>query len=125
MAKKIRIISGENVLEAELNDSKTAAGIEKLLPIKGSANRWGKEIYFSINFSTDYENPTEVVEKGDLAFWPAGNAFCIFWGRTPASVGDEIRAASDVNVFGKITSGLDILEEDKIKSGDPITIELA
>jgi len=125
MAKKIRIISGENVLEAELNDSKTAAGIEKLLPIKGSANRWGKEIYFSINFSTDYENPTEVVEKGDLAFWPAGNAFCIFWGRTPASVGDEIRAASDVNVFGKITSGLDILEEDKIKSGDPVTIELA
>ena len=125
MSKKIRIISGENVLQAELNDSKTAAGIEKLLPIKGSANRWGKEIYFSINFSTDYENPTEVVEKGDLAFWPAGNAFCIFWGRTPASVGDEIRAASDVNVFGKITSGLDILEEDKIKSGDPVTIELA
>jgi hypothetical protein len=125
MAKKIRIISGENVLEAELNDSKTANGIEKLLPIKGSANRWGKEIYFSINFSADYENPTEVVKKGDLAFWPAGNAFCIFWGRTPASVGDEIRAASDVNVFGKITSGVEILEQDKIKSGDPITIELA
>jgi hypothetical protein len=125
MAKKIRIISGENVLEAELKDSKTAAGIEKLLPIKGSANRWGKEIYFSINFSADYENPTEIVEKGDLAFWPAGNAFCIFWGRTPASVGDEIRAASDVNVFGKITSGVEILEQDKIKSGDPITIELA
>jgi hypothetical protein len=125
MAKKIRIISGENVLEAELNDSKTANGIEKLLPIKGSANRWGKEIYFSINFSADYENPTEIVEKGDLAFWPAGNAFCIFWGRTPASVGDEIRAASDVNVFGKITSGVEILEQDKIKSGDPITIELA
>lgn len=125
MAKKIRIISGENELQAELNDSKTAAGIEKLLPIKGSSNRWGKEIYFSINFSTDYENSTEVVEKGDLAFWPAGNAFCIFWGKTPASVGDEIRAASDVNIFGKITSGMDILEQDRIKSGDPITIELA
>jgi hypothetical protein len=39
---------------------------------------------------------------GDLGYWPAGHAFCIFFGRTPASKGDEIRAASAVNVFGRV-----------------------
>jgi|SRR6056297_1232622 len=125
MGKKIRIISGKDIIEAELNDSKTASGIESILPVTSRVNRWGGEIYFSIPFSTDYENPREVLEAGELAFWPAGNAFCIFWGKTPATVNDEIRAAGDVNVFGRITSGIDILEDDGIKSGDTITIELA
>ena len=42
------------------------------------------------------------VEVGDLAYWPAGPAFCIFFGPTPVSTGDQPRAYSPVNVFGRV-----------------------
>lgn len=123
MNKKIRIISGEHVLEAELNSSRTAAGIFEALPLEGNASRWGKEIYFIIPFSGEYEDPMEVVQQGDIAYWPPGRAFCIFWGPTPASTGNEIRPASEVNIVGRVTSGLDILQQEGILSGDPLVIE--
>jgi hypothetical protein len=123
MDKKIRIISGEHVLEAELNSSKTAAGIFGSLPLKGNASRWGKELYFIIPFSGEYEDPVEVVQAGDIAYWPPGRAFCIFWGTTPASTGNEIRPASEVNIVGRVTSGLEILQQEGILSGDPLVIE--
>ena len=42
------------------------------------------------------------MQVGELAYWPRGSAFWIFWGPTPASEGEEPRAASDVNPFGLI-----------------------
>ena len=101
--KKILITIGEIKAEAELNDSKTAELIYQALPIEGNGSFWGDEIYFSIPVDAEAENPKEVVEMGDLGYWTAGNAFCIFYGPTPASMGDEIRPASGVNVFGRIT----------------------
>lgn len=122
--KKIRIISGGTIIRAELNDSLTASGIAEMLPLKGRANRWGKEIYFPIPFSAEPEDPKAVVCSGDLAYWPPGRAFCIFWGTTPASQGNhEIRPASEVNIVGRILSGLDLLEQELVNSGDPVIIE--
>ncbi|HHT45752.1 MAG TPA: hypothetical protein GX004_00460 [Firmicutes bacterium] len=37
-------------------------------------------------------------------------AFCIFYGPTPASKGREIRAAGPVNVFGKVKGDLTPLQ---------------
>jgi hypothetical protein len=48
------------------------------------------------------KSPRETVDMGDLAYWPPGSAFCIFFGPTPMSRGSEIRPASAVNVFGRI-----------------------
>jgi hypothetical protein len=39
---------------------------------------------------------------GELGYWPPGSAFCIFFGRTPASTDDRPRAASAVNIIGKV-----------------------
>ncbi len=105
MERKIRIIMGELKVEAELNDSKTAQSIWDALPIQGSNNLWGEEIYFSIPVKAGQEKGArDVVSAGELGYWPPGNAFCIFFGRTPASRGDEIRAASAVNIIGKVLS---------------------
>lgn len=100
---QIRITAGDVSLTATLNDSSTARAIVDALPITGRIQTWGDEIYFPIPVSaTNDETAAEVVEKGAVAYWPPGNALCLFWGPTPASRGDEIRPASAVNVCGMI-----------------------
>jgi len=100
--RAIVITAGRVSAEARLNDSKTAAAIWDALPIDAKADTWGDEIYFDIGLTAAPESPREVVEPGDLGYWPPGRAFCIFFGPTPMSRGDEIRPASPVNVVGRI-----------------------
>ena len=103
MPKTIKITAGEVQVEAELNDSPTAKSIAAALPIKAKGRRWGGEIYFSIPVAAELEpDGRDVLEEGELGYWPSGNAFCMFFGPTPASQGDEIRAASAVNIIGKM-----------------------
>ncbi|GAI82984.1 unnamed protein product [marine sediment metagenome] len=119
--KKITIIIKDVKMSAELNDSNTAQKIWDALPIEGSANTWGDEIYFSIPVNVGLEKAKAVVSEGDLGYWPPGTAFCIFFGLTPASQGDEIRPASPVNVFGKIIGDPKVFK--KVSSGAKIIIE--
>ncbi|MHC4482272.1 MAG: cyclophilin-like fold protein [Planctomycetota bacterium] len=110
MPKQIRITAGNVQLEAELNDSPTAKSIAEALPIKAKGNRWGEEIYFAIPVEAGLEEDArDVLEAGELGYWPTGRAFCIFFGPTPASQGDEIRAASAVNIIGKVKGDLSAL----------------
>ena len=105
MSQKIEIIAENVKVEAELKDSPTAKKIISMLPIEALAQRWGGEIYFAIPVTAELESDSrEVLEAGELGFWPTGNAFCIFFGPTPASQGNEIRAASAVNIIGKMRS---------------------
>jgi hypothetical protein len=102
--KMITIHAGEIEVQAELNDSETAAAIHQILPVEGTANLWGEEIYFEIDLELEPEaDASEAVEAGDLAYWPEGRAFCIFFGPTPVSTDSRPRAYSPVNVFGRIT----------------------
>lgn len=122
----IRIVTeATGPVEAALTDESpdTARRIWEALPIEARANTWGDEIYFGIPVDADPENPREVVDLGDLAYWPPGNAFCIFFGRTPASRGDEIRPASAVNVFGKVKGDPKVFK--KVRSGERVRIERA
>ena len=119
--KKITITVGDIKTRAQLNDNKTAQNIWDALPIEGSVNTWGDEIYFSIPVNFRLENAKAVVSEGDLGYWPPGNAFCIFFGLTPASQGDEIRPASPVNIFGKIIGDSKVFK--KVSSGAKIIIE--
>jgi len=97
-------ISVENLsLEAEMFDTPTAGKILEALPFESTANVWGDEIYFDIPLCLDQEPDARAdVAVGDLAYWPAGPAFCIFFGPTPVSTGDQPRAYSPVNVFGRV-----------------------
>lgn len=120
MDRKIRIKAGGIEVIAELNRTKTAEAIWEALPIKGNANRWGDEIYFSIPVSLEAEDAQEVVSTGDLGYWPPGTACCIFFGPTPISKGQKIRPASAVNVFGKIIGDASVFRQ--VAPGTEITI---
>ena len=100
--KRIRITAAPIVMDAELNQSETAQQIWEALPIEARGSTWGDEIYFSIPVEAEANNAQAVVELGELAYWPPGTAFCIFFGPTPMSRGAEIRPASPVNVVGKL-----------------------
>lgn len=103
MSKRIRIHAGSVSLSAELNDSPTAGAIYAALPLEASAQTWGEEIYFSIPVAAKLDDTAvALVAVGDLGYWPTGRAFCIFFGPTPASRGEEIRPASAVNLVGKV-----------------------
>ncbi|OGP76911.1 MAG: hypothetical protein A2W09_02470 [Deltaproteobacteria bacterium RBG_16_50_11] len=124
MSRKIKLLTHDLEVEAELNESKTAELIWEALPIEGKVNLWGEEIYFSIPVKAGLEKGArEVVSAGELGYWPTGHAFCIFFGPTPASHGDEIRAASAVNVIGKVLSDPKVFR--KVKDGEKVTLQKA
>ncbi|MGA9539011.1 MAG: cyclophilin-like fold protein [Desulfobacterales bacterium] len=90
-------------LEAELGTSATAVKILEALPFEGTVNTWGNEIYFTIPVTVQQEPDARAeVEIGEIAFWPMGKAFCIFFGPTPVSRDEKPRAYSPVNVFGRV-----------------------
>jgi uncharacterized protein len=99
----IAIRIGTLSMEAELNDTPTAQKIAAALPLRTSFNTWGDEIYFAIPVNADLDDSAqEVVEVGDLGYWPPGKAWCIFFGQTPVSQPGKIMPASAVNVIGKV-----------------------
>lgn len=126
MAKRIRVTTpstGEVYAELSDENPRTVQAIWDALPLEARANTWGDEIYFSIPIEVEAENPREVVELGDLGYWPPGSAFCIFFGPTPASRGAEIRPASPVNVFGRILGDPKVFK--KVKGGERVYVERA
>ena len=102
----------------ELDDSqspKTVKAILDNLPIEVKINRWGDELFTDKTpIVAEEENAQSVVNPLDVAYWPEGNALCLFYGSTPISKSpDEILPYSPVNIVGKIITKDDILEEFK------------
>lgn len=123
MSAQIVITAGGVQVRAELDDTPTAAATTAALPVEGQVNRWGGEIYFAVPIDVDLEDGArEVLAAGELAYWPPGKMFCLFFGATPASRGDEIRAASAVNVFGRVMGELDELWS--VPDGAKVTVAL-
>ncbi len=120
MPRTIRIAAGNVTMDATLNDTATASEIWDALPISARASIWGDEIYFAIPVHRDEENAKATVGLGDLGYWPPGNAFCIFYGPTPMSRGDEIRPASPVNIVGKIVGDATLFKQ--VASSSKVTI---
>ncbi len=120
--RKIRITVESIIGEGELADTDCARAIWDSLPLSTEANTWGDEIYFSIPVQQDLDGTArEVVDRGDLGYWPQGAAFCIFFGPTPLSQGEEIRPASAVNIVGKITGDPTVFRN--VPAGSRISVE--
>lgn len=122
MTNKIKIKLSEKIIEAELNQTSIADNILDALPLKAIINRWGGEIYFEIPVQGELEDSVEVLDEGTLAYWPPGNAFCIFFGLTPASTDSRPRAAGPVTVIGKISNIDDFSILRSASSGEEIKI---
>ncbi len=124
MGPKIKIILDQNSLRAELNETETAKAIAEELPVESRPNFWGDEIYFSVPVDLDEnEHPETELTVGDLAYWPEGSAFCIFFGPTPASEGPEPRPASPVTVIGRLVDDPELLRNVDSSSISSIEVE--
>jgi hypothetical protein len=118
--RKVKLTAGKAKAFAWLNSTKTASIIWDALPLKGEVCTWGEEVYFQVPVKIDEENPREVVNFGDLGYWTQGNAICVFFGQTPLSREDEIRAVSPVNILGRIINDPRVFKD--VKDGE-IAIE--
>ena len=98
-------------LEVVLDDGPAARALAAALPQALSMSRWGDEYYGSLPVKLPATGrKRDVYEVGEVALWPPGNAFCIFFGPTPASRGDEPRMASPGIPLGRIVSGASALK---------------
>ncbi len=119
--KTIIISAGDVSLPAKLNDSPTAQQVWDALPIEGTANVWGDEIYFEIPVVADQASDARAeVEVGELGYWPVGQAFCIFFGPTPVSTDNRPRAFSPVNVLGCVLG--DATQFRAVRGGQEVRI---
>ena len=112
----IKFTDSGKAAHIELDDSqspKTVKAVLDNLPIEVKINRWGNELYADKTpIVAEEENAQSVVNELDVAYWPEGNALCLFYGPTPISKShDEILPYSPVNIVGKIVSKEDILDE--------------
>lgn len=121
---RVQITSGSLRIEAQLDDSPAASRIAQALPIQAVARTWGDEVYFDSGIALKADRTArQVLEVGEIAYWPPGKAICLFFGPTPASESDgKPQAASPVMPVGRILGQAEALRA--IKDGDPIAINM-
>lgn len=109
------ITIGTTTFPVELYDTQATKSLRSHLPQTIRMHSWGNEYYGELSGRIDTTGDTmcDVFEVGEVALWPAGNALCIFFGPTPASIGDEPRMASDGVPLGKIIGDISALKKLK------------
>ncbi len=109
------------MIRARLLATPTADRIWNSLPIRGSVQTWGKEVYFRTPISPDLEpDARAVVNKGEIAFWPDGDAITIGFGATPISKRGEIRFTSKCNVWAIAIDDVDQMKS--VYPGEQISV---
>ena len=111
-------------IKIDLDNSETALKLAKLSSFKAQINTWGEEIYFetkNLGIKPD-KNARDIVTFG-VAYWCEGHSIAIGFGKTPVSIGNEIRLVSKVNVFATFNTSLKVLNNlKKLNNNDKVSI---
>ena len=122
MRRSCKIVINNFEIIAELSNSLTASKIWNALPISSTIKTWGNEIYFHTSVSVEIEEKAkEVIQLGEIVYWPTGKAIAIGFGKTPISEGDEIRLASKCNVWAR--TKFDLRKLINIHQGENVLVE--
>ena len=132
MKKKIKVLFPDidREISIELDDSrspKTVQAILENLPIQVGITRWGDELYTEkTQIIAEEEQANREVSFLDVAYWPEGNALCLFYGPTPISKDKQILAYSPVNIVGRIIPHDDEKDDllEKIKENTRVIFKL-
>lgn len=120
---RIKLSWPGGTLTATLRDTPSSAALLAALPVTGSANTWGEEVYFDVGLRPELEpGARQVVEPGTVCLWVQGSSLALPWGPTPISQGDECRLVTAVNVLGMLDDPPSRLAE--ISPGDDVTVSL-
>jgi len=119
----VRFETAKGSFDGTLNEGEIAKALVSKLPIASTVMRWGEEIYFDVPVEMENTKPTRAVQAGDIGYWPEGPSLCIFFGKTPASIRNEPRPASDITIVGHTDAPVELLRS--ITQGSPITVERA
>tara|TARA_Y100001935_G_C16826229_1_gene277183 strand:+ start:105 stop:479 length:375 start_codon:yes stop_codon:yes gene_type:complete len=112
---KLLIEIGNVKIPIKTRKNKTARKIIESIPLSGDAHKWGKEFYFYIPLNIQPEiDAKDVIKKGEIAYWPKGNAIAIAYGPTPISKNNEIRLADKCSIWADTTFNLDKLDDIEI-----------
>ena len=120
--KNLILKFNSKLFEINLRNTETARLIADTVPIKSKIQTWGEEIFFNTNLKVKLEDDArDVMQLGELAFWTEGSAIAIGYGKTPVSVGQEIRLIGPCNVWADYS----FKKSDfyNIKSGDEISLD--
>lgn len=119
--RQVLIKAGKVTIRARLLATPTADRIWDALPIHGAVQTWGRELYFQTSVSPDIEpDARDVVSKGEIAFWPDGDAIAIGFGATPISKRGEIRFTSKCNVWAIALDDVDQLK--RVYPGEQVSV---
>lgn len=111
----IRIAVGDLSIDGELNDTKCARALARVLPLTAEFHVWGDELHFDVPLENEpAPRPEKSVAVGDLGFWAEGRTLCIFFGPTPMSAGEQPVSAVPVTVVGRL-HGVEELRTHKDK----------
>ena len=122
MVRKCKIRINTYCFLVILRDIPTAEEIWKNLPIQSNVQIWSEEIYFNCSiFSATEKKSVEVLNFGEIAFWPCGKVIVIGFGKTPISKNNEIRLVDKCNVWEDTKLNLKKLKN--IKINEIVTVE--
>ena len=117
---RVRFETAQGPFDGVFDEGEIAKALVQKLPIAATAMRWGDEIYFDVPVEMANTNPTCEVKVGDIGYWPDGPSLCLFFGKTPASKGNEPRPASDITIVGHTAAPVALLRS--IADGNPIVV---
>ncbi len=122
MAKRMVLRGEEAEITVEIEERPLAEEMWQRLPMQSKARLRGEdEIHFPVLVPDAVEPPdNNGIEVGDVAYWPEGNALCIF--RGPAS-NDTPRTAEDFTKVGRVVDGLET--SGSIRANEELRIEAA